>query len=80
MPLIKKVTIHGTLKLFADGLSRNVQSLGHIAEIIIVCNYLYWMTDEILALFEERRGYKNKGNGDDYKKSRKSLERRCRVG
>jgi len=35
-----------------------------------------WMTDEILALFEERRRYKNKGNGDNYKKSRKSLERR----
>jgi len=35
-----------------------------------------WMTDEIVALFEERRGYKNKGNGDNYKTSRKSLERR----
>jgi len=32
-----------------------------------------WMADEILALFEERRRYKNKGNGVNY---RKSLERR----
>jgi len=35
-----------------------------------------WMTDEIMALLEEQRGYKNKENGDNHKKTRKSLERR----
>jgi len=31
-----------------------------------------WMTDEMLALFEERRGYKNNGNGDDYQQNPES--------
>jgi len=37
------------------------------------------MTDEILALFEERKGYKYKGNGDNYKKIQKVLRTKIRT-
>jgi len=38
-----------------------------------------WMTDEILALFEERKGYKNKGNGDNYTKIQKVIRTKIRT-
>jgi len=37
------------------------------------------MTDGILALFEERRGYKNKENGDNYKKIQKVIKTKIRT-
>jgi len=41
-------------------------------------NTIGW-TDEILALFEGRRGYKNKGNGDNYKKIQKVIRTKIRT-
>jgi len=38
-----------------------------------------WMTDEMLALFEARRGYKNTGNGDNYKKIQKVIKTKIRT-
>jgi len=39
----------------------------------------HWMTNEILVLFEERRGYKNKGNGDNYKTIQKVIRTKIRT-
>lgn len=38
-----------------------------------------WMTNEILALFEERRKYKNQQNQDKYKEMQQTIRTKIRA-